>query len=379
MTDKEVAILGMAARADGPLRFAEIRQSVKMPETSLSRLLANLVAKGVLQRTGRGTFVRGPLLDVPRRTELFMAGPAPLTGQNVLLMGRWRGLFDGGLRDGIRDVLEPLGARCVFAGVGSWEMEFDAFLKSTGHEACDGLILCARNRVPRKVAENLRKWGKPIVQVDTMQHLPYDTVSIDDYASYFELTEILIERGARLIIVPREIFDELPANLEAQYHGAVAAAARHSVQLKFIDHHFGPENQTAAVNELAEFIMERSRKPQTVGVVFPGFMYQAAYQIPLIFLLQERKAAFHRDVLIASVFMKLDSSHQIPIVQARITCHYLRDEFQLGAAAARRLVERMQGDTSPPVAHRLQMPIIVNPEVPPAPSRMLAKKEEETK
>ncbi len=210
-----------ALKSAGSVKSAKFGEVLDLPHAALSRLLARLTTLGVLEKNRLGRICGRP--SSTRCTGRAFPGRQADTRADPLA---------GGIRDGIREVLDLLGATCFMDHLGDdWHKAFPAYFDQPAPRAYDGLVVYAAAAMPQADAALLLARGKPFVLISVGQvNLPCDMIAYNLFGCYQSMAEHLIARGAdRLLSFHYIRIDPRPIYQNNYQYGPVAIAEWHGI------------------------------------------------------------------------------------------------------------------------------------------------------
>jgi hypothetical protein len=198
---KAIRILQAVTARDEPVTRAQVIRDSGLSRATATRILAELVRDGYLDRPSRGLYMPGQ-----RLAELLPPDLAAKPRESVAAGNRVVAFAPGGwqiqeLFDGIRDVIEPAGLQCGVHPIGHMMNSLrDRDLAVLDEPDVAAGILFGTYPMPPAVWRRFQDRHVPLLQIGHSGHGPCDTVTWNQYDAYRRMTEMLLDRGADHVV-----------------------------------------------------------------------------------------------------------------------------------------------------------------------------------
>jgi DNA-binding LacI/PurR family transcriptional regulator len=338
MSLKGLQIVRHALKAEETVSRAEILARTGIPRATATRVLRELVRAGYLERVARGEYrADSSLRQLCGNASAHRA--APVEGGVVFLsIHSWAAER---LSQGFNDVLGGYGATCMTHLLsGTFEQTGEAEERAIA--GADGLLIYSSNAPPERLQRLLRGDQRPVVHTGFSGFGPWDTVTWDQRDAYARLVEKLAGEGCRAVVYfgytgTHDVSHEFRQRLMG-YREGVDRAGLSRREIVVRGGFLGSADAGPAFSRLLDDCVGAR-----VGIVL-------ARNVPIVkHLLRARLAELGRSqVLLASTELQPDlADHDQP--ELRLRFRVGEPWVEVGRMAARRLLTRFGGDSSPPI------------------------------
>lgn len=325
----------------------ELCERYGVSTTTAVKALNDLVAEGLLvRRRGRGTFVADPA--EASTTEPAAAGRAVacivhgLIGPHIanIVRGVESVCAEAGYRMYLADTARPGGVNA------STELEARALRDAVDSQVAGIVLYPVEGQNDSELLAEVRRRGIPLVLVDRYRpEIPTDTVTVDNFAIGYQLTERLIEAGHRNIMTlwsetdTTSVRDRLTGHVRALRDNDLPVRLDLSALRPYLSH---PESvRLAMLSELLD-----APEPPTVALCANGFVVACA---------AKDLVALGRSVPGDIELAGMDSAGPFDVLPLTIVAAEL-PSMELGIRAMDLLVERITGTADAPSGQHIMLP-----------------------
>lgn len=335
---KGLEILETVARTVGPASPQDIGGATGIPPATVTRLLGKLVADGYLERVGRGQYEMGRRLR--RLGQAAAPGSSFAYDTPVVFLPCILNVSDQ-VYEGLHDVLSEAGLECVVHPLTGWPARSSDLARRQVGES-PGIVLFSLNQRLENLAEELGWHHEAAVHAGYSSYDVCDTVSWHEQWVYDEMTSRLIERGCRRVVYfnPRTLQDSL--SFRMRLRGYLHAMDRHGLEPRILT--LDRSGQFTAELNVAIADAVTASGDGEAGIIVSCDEALA----PLAALLEALGLPMGDAVQVASVYCE-GKLAEFTELRSRLALSVREPWYEVGCAAAQRLLARLRGDRTPPV------------------------------
>jgi DNA-binding LacI/PurR family transcriptional regulator len=331
MSDSWMRILEHVSAQAGPVSPTDVEAHTRIPPATVTRSLASLVAGGYLRRVGRGQYVLG------ERMKHLGQAAGRLRGAHFVFLQLFTASYDE-IYAGVADVLGQSNSQCLVHPLCS-SLEDDRQVSLTLPYEPPGIFFYSRWKSWAEASSQLGLVDVPAVHIGYPGYDACDTVSWDERDGFVRLTQALIDQGC-----PRAVYlgnrrlhgwDHSVRFRRNGYREAIVAAGLADEEL-IVGEDVGDTLRTC--KRVAKLIGETDGP---VGLVCDWFELLPGLAAGL-----DAAGMMHPDKLrIAGTYTREHAGRFAETV-SRLSASIREPWHAAGQAAARRLVQRVEGHCS---------------------------------
>jgi hypothetical protein len=327
-----------------------IMEGSHIPRSTLTRLLGNLVSEGYITKVAHGRYAPGPHFQ--RLAERSNFAPGKEASKEFIFIFRESVTAGQMIFQGISEALRERNMRCRIHPVG-WSLDNAQEEALRLLEDVDGAFFFTF----QPLVDPFRRWalesGHPSVHIGLAEFDCCDTVTWDMEGGFGAMTRCLLEAGCEDVIYvgTEDLHRMRPFYLRRK--GYVEAMKRAGLEPRLEQLNYGDYFKTTVLREKLGALIQSVDFPKPIALVLP----QESGIQPLAMTLEGMGSGFRERILLCSPVMAPDPASR-PRFAEELALELSEPWIEVGRAACRRLLNRLDGDGAAPLLTLVQAPVV---------------------